>query len=68
MLSLPPQLQEISNVIGLASALKLAEAKGGQRITIPGTVRDGHWLVELLGMDKARSLSQYFTNGSRISI
>lgn len=67
-LSLPPVLQEIADIIGLDAALKLAQAKGGQRVAIPGTVRDGHWLVGLLGREKADELSAYLTDGNRVHL
>lgn len=59
---LPPLLQEIADVVGIAAAIKLAEAKGGQRIFVPDTIEDGHWLAELIGLDLARQLSFYLTH------
>ena len=71
MTSLPQQLQDIADMIGLAGALKLADIKGGQRITIPARIKQDHWLVELLGMENAKALANELThNGylTRISI
>ena len=68
MTRLPDQLQDISNVIGLRDALKLAAAKGGQRISIPGKLKEDHWLSQLLGFEVAQKLCQHITNGSRIAI
>lgn len=63
---LPPILAEIAEVISFQAAMRLAEAKGGQRISIPSKVYEGHWLVEVLGMKDATAFSNYFTNGSNV--
>lgn len=63
---LPPILQEIAEVISLDAAIKLAEAKGGQRIAIPTKLRDDHWLIDVLGSDDAIALCGYFANGTRV--
>ena len=68
MNGLPQILQEIAEVINLDAALKLAEAKGGQRISIPGHLRSDHWLVDVMGMDNAQAFCKYFTNGSRVHL
>lgn len=59
---MPPLLEEIAEVdgLGLKVALELAAAKGGQRIFIPATVPHDHWLVDIMGLDAARALSDYF--------
>ena len=68
MNGLPQILKEIAEAINLDTALKLAEAKGGQRISIPGRIGPDHWLVDVMGMDNAKAFCKYFTNGSRIHL
>ena len=62
MTKLPGSLQEIADVIGLAAAIKLAEQKGGQQVFIPNKLSETHWLIGLMGEDKARDLVAYFTH------
>lgn len=57
---LPPLLAEIAGVVGLDAALRLAEKKGGGRITVPARAPDGHWLVELLGREAADKLCDHY--------
>ncbi len=61
---LPPLLAEIAEVVGIDAALAIAEAKGGQRVTIPGRLSNGHWLVKAIGRDKAEQISAHFVAGS----
>ncbi len=68
IIRLPPGLRDIADVIGLDAALKLAQAKGGQRIAVPGRICDGHWLIEVMGREKAEELSRYLTDGNRIHL
>ena len=53
-------LGEIEAHAGRAAAEKIAEAKGGSRVFIPGTAREGHWLVDLVGMEAAAKLCWLF--------
>lgn len=62
---LPPLLAEIAEVAGIDAALAIAEAKGGQAVIIPTRLRDDHWLVQLVGMEKAEKLCAHFTSGYR---
>lgn len=64
---LPESLQEIREVIGMESALKLVADCGGTRIFIPKYLPENHRLVTLLGMEVAERLSQYF-GGESLSI
>ena len=66
--SLPPILQEIAEAISLDAAIKLAEAKGGQRIAIPTVLKDDHWLIDVLGKENALALCDYFANGTRFHL
>lgn len=65
---LPPLLQDIADCVGLDVALKLAEAKGGQRISVPGKMRRDHWLALLLGFEKAQAFSAYVTDGNSVHL
>lgn len=51
-------MQELAAIIGAENASKLAAAKGGTKIYIPNAERldEEHWLVQILGMEKARQL------------
>lgn len=60
---LPGVLAEIAEVGGLDAALKIAERRGGARMSVPAQLSEDHWLVELLGLDTARRLSEHFTSG-----
>lgn len=59
-----PLWDEIAEVIGTDAALKLFEARGGGRVSIPAHAPDGHWLVELLGRESADALCGYFQQGT----
>lgn len=63
MNGLPKLLEEIRIVAGLSAALKIAHEKGGGRISMPAKLKDGHWLVELLGREAAEKLAFHFTSG-----
>jgi hypothetical protein len=65
---LPPLLQEIADVVGLAAAMKLAEIKGGQRVFVPDAVDADHWLAQLIGTDKATALAFYFTHDGGVHL
>lgn len=61
-LRLSPLMQEIVDVIGLKAAIKLVDAKGGQRIWLPVKIEPGFWLAEMIGLDKAGALTAYFNH------
>ncbi len=60
---LPGALREIADVIGVAAALRLAELRGGTRLSIPARVTADCWLALAIGEDKALALSEHFTSG-----
>lgn len=62
---LPPLLAEIAEVAGIDAALAIAEAKGGQEVIIPARLRDDHWLVPIIGREKAAQICEHFTSGYR---
>ncbi len=57
---LPAVLAEIAEVAGLVPAIQIAKAKGGQRVTFPAKLKDGHWLIEAVGIDAARVICAHF--------
>ena len=57
-LHLPPLLQDIAEVAGLAAAWQLAEAKGGQRVFIPQ--KPMKWVQDLLGSEAAVAICSRF--------
>lgn len=61
MIELPELLKELSDLVGLQMALRLAEAKGGQQVYIPHKVSEGHWLADLVGIENARAICAYLT-------
>lgn len=69
---LPAVLGEIADLIGEVAALALATRAGGTRIYIPADVTEAHWLVEVIGFDKAQKLCKHFSvdakRGARVDI
>ena len=61
---LPELLAEIAEVAGIDAALAVAQAKGGARAHFPhpNHLRDGHWLVCAVGIEKARLISKHFSS------
>ena len=57
-------LAELESAIGADATLSLIEAKGGTNIFIPATITPDHWLVDLLGLDAAAKLCEYFAVGA----
>lgn len=53
MSSLPGLLGDIADIVGPETALEIARAVGGTRISIPPRAKDGHWLTELVGFETA---------------
>jgi hypothetical protein len=65
---LPALLAEIAEVAGLATALALAEERGGNRIYIPERAPDDHWLVRLVGRSATDKLCHHFATPSGIEL
>ena len=60
-------LGDIAEAAGDAAALALAHARGGLEavyIPLPDNLVPGHWLVELVGLDKARAIAQVLGGGA----
>lgn len=60
--NLPGILSEIAEIIGAPAATRLAMAVGGTQIYIPARLPDTHWLIDVLGLQAARTLSQHFAS------
>lgn len=59
--NLPENFKDVIEVIGLQSALVLADKLGGIRMYVPERMSDEHPLVETLGRKKAQLLSDHYT-------
>lgn len=59
MYNLPGILAQIAEITDVETAFKVARAKGGRRVYIPTAdrLKPDHWLVEAVGMDKARIIA-----------
>lgn len=57
---LPDSLHRLAKLIGLRATMALVEHWGGIRVYIPEQVEPDHILVEKLGMDATRKLSNAF--------
>lgn len=60
---LPALLAEIAEIAGLDAALAVARAKGGVPARFASRLGPENWLVEAVGMEKAKLLSDHFTSG-----
>lgn len=65
---LPALLAEIAEVAGLDAALAIADAKGGIVVRIASRLKPENWLVECVGMEKAKLISEYFTAGRGLDL
>ena len=65
---LPVLLSDFADVVGVESALAIARAKGGQRVSIPANPGDSHWLVKAIGREKAFQLCQAFVPSPGIEV
>ena len=52
----------LRGLIGEKGTIKILEAKGGQEVYIPapGTLTPEYWLVEILGMEDAAKVAEYY--------
>lgn len=57
---LPPVIRELERAIGLVLAMRLVDKYGGTKVYVPKSAELGgeHPLVELLGADAARALTE----------
>jgi hypothetical protein len=65
MSALPQVIAEIAEVAGPDAAWALASAKGGQQVFIPASPKDGHWLVQLVGIEAAQQICAHFSANGR---
>lgn len=57
---LPGVLQDIAELIGLPSTLKLVEAYGGVRLYVPKKIDAEHDLSRLIGLEQATTLAENY--------
>ncbi|MDX2469029.1 MAG: hypothetical protein QNL04_00470 [SAR324 cluster bacterium] len=50
-------LTDLKGAIGSAALEELIKTKGGQVVWIPKVLEEGHWLIQLLGLEAAENLS-----------
>lgn len=60
---LPGVLGDIADCAGLAAALAVAQARGGTQVYIPPEPGEDHWLVEVIGLEAARTVAERLTCG-----
>jgi hypothetical protein len=60
---LPEVLREIAEAAGVEAALKVASEKGGTRAYFPAKPAPDHWLSDLVGLDKARTIGKVLAPG-----
>lgn len=65
MNGLPQVIAEIAEVAGPDAAWTLASARGGQQVFIPATVKSGHWLADLVGIEAAERICSHFSANGR---
>jgi hypothetical protein len=63
MTDLTGVLREIAEVAGVETAQRLAELRGGGRLSIPSQIKPDSWLALAIGEDKARLLSAHYAVG-----
>jgi len=61
----PGILGEIAVIAGDAAAEAVARAKGGGPAYFPASPAPGHWLVEAVGLDKARAICMALVSADR---
>ena len=64
---LPDSVRDLAEVVGLKTALKIVEARGGARLYVPKRPHRAHWLSEVIGWDKLRDLSSIY-GGEEIEV
>lgn len=58
--ALPASAQEVVDVIGMAPALALIDARGGVRTYIPSPIPADHWLIAIIGAEAAEQLAAVY--------
>ena len=64
MEDLPGEFRQVAGVIGLAAALALVQARGGSRLSVPGSIGAVHPLARMLGLPAAQALAKNFGGAS----
>lgn len=57
------RFDELVDLLGLAAAMRVCEARGGRIVHIPGTVTQGSAIARHLGIDTARRIAEYYGGG-----
>lgn len=65
MNGLPQVIAEIAEAAGPDAAWALVSARGGQQVFIPATVKPGHWLADLVGIEAAEKICSHFSVNGR---
>lgn len=65
---LPQVLAEIAEIAGVDAAWAIADARGGQEITLPATPSKDHWLTLLVGQEAASAICNYFRADHRLRL
>lgn len=60
---LPGVLRQIAEVVGEDAALAIADARGGTQVYIPPRPAAGHWLIKLIGRERADKVCDHLTCG-----
>ncbi|MGI8396351.1 helix-turn-helix domain-containing protein [Agrobacterium deltaense] len=60
---LPVVMREIAEVAGLEAAWAIVQAQGGRVAYIPAKAAPGHWLPELVGMEAAAKICNFYKAG-----
>jgi hypothetical protein len=58
---LPETAQEICEIVGFDATLRLIEDHGGTKLYIPAELPEDHFLIELLGEEKAKKLCWHYS-------
>ncbi len=65
---LPRLMIEFAQVAGLEAAWRIFQERGGNRVYIPATAGDDHWLVRLAGREAADKISAHFAGDKGIEL
>ena len=56
-MSLPADLRDLVEAVGLPAALKLVEARPGERVFVPKTIGPDHWIAVAVGAEAAARIA-----------
>lgn len=64
---LPAELRDIVEAAGLPAALKLAEARPGERVFVPRSIPPDHWIAVTVGAEAATRIARRL-GGSHVAL